>query len=99
MCEECLRDALVRVLRAPVFAPGVSHAPSERSSLQSVQLSLGDGVDFRLSEPLPLTQHPAAVCLSGLGEGSVSTMRHSLDAIAFLLTDSECDALTVDWSK
>ena len=51
---------------------------SERSSLQSAQLSFGDGVDFRLSEPLPLTQHSAAVYLSGLGEGSVSTMRHSL---------------------
>lgn len=73
--------------------------PSKRRSLQSAQLSLSDGVDFRLTEPLPLTRHPAAVYLSGLGEGSVSTMRHSLDAIASLLTNGECDALTLDWSK
>jgi hypothetical protein len=26
-------------------------------------------------------------------------MRHALDAIASLLTDKRCDALTLDWAK
>lgn len=54
--------------------------------------------NLKLTTPLPLTIHPAAVYLSGLGEGSVSTMRQSLDAIASLLTNGECDALTLDWA-
>jgi len=59
-------------------------------------------VDFpglQLSEPLPLTLHPAAVYLASLGEGSLRTMRESLDAIAALLTNGECNHLTLDWSQ
>lgn len=55
--------------------------------------------DLKLAEPVPLTMHPAAVYLSGLSEGSRLTIRSSLDAIASLLTNGECDALTLDWSK
>lgn len=51
-----------------------------------------------LNAPLPLTQHPAAVYLDGLGDGSRPTMQQSLDTIASLLTDGECDALTLNWA-
>jgi site-specific recombinase XerD len=51
-----------------------------------------------LTTPLPLTAHPAAVYLDGLGNGSRSTMHHALDAIARLLTDGLCDAFTLNWA-
>ncbi len=51
-----------------------------------------------LSSPLPLTIHPAATYLSLLAPGSRRTMRQSLDAIASLLTDGQCDAMTLDWA-
>ncbi len=51
-----------------------------------------------LTEPLPLTLHPAAVYLSLLAPGSRRTMRQSLDAIASALTDGQCDAMTLDWA-
>ncbi|MBD1836630.1 site-specific integrase [Coleofasciculus sp. FACHB-501] len=54
---------------------------------------------LKLSSPVPLTQHPAGVYLAGLGEGSQRTMRQSLNVIASLLTNGECDALTLDWAK
>jgi len=54
---------------------------------------------LKLTQPIPLTCHPAAVYLDSLGEGSKLTMTHSLNAIASLLTNGECDALTLDWSK
>ena len=46
----------------------------------------------------PLTSHPAAVYLSGLAAGSRPTMRQALDEIARLLSDGNCDALTLDWA-
>jgi len=52
-----------------------------------------------LSAPLPLTQHPAAVYLSQLAPSSRRTMRQSLNAIASMLTNGTCDAMTLDWSK
>lgn len=55
--------------------------------------------NLKLSSPLPLTRHPAAVYISGLGSGSQRTIRYSLNAIAALLTSGECDAYTIDWSK
>ncbi len=54
---------------------------------------------LKLSEPVPLTCHPAQVYLGGLSEGSVPTMKGSLNAIAHLLTNNECDAMTLDWAK
>lgn len=51
-----------------------------------------------LSTPLPLTLHPAAVYLGSLGIGSYSTMESALNAIARLLTNGECDAMTLDWA-
>lgn len=51
-----------------------------------------------LATPSPLTQHPAAVYLSHLSNGSKPTMRQALDAIAALLTNGRCDALTLDWA-
>jgi len=51
-----------------------------------------------LVEPLPLTQHPAAVYLGFLSPGSRPTMRQALDAIASLLTDGQCDAMSLDWA-
>jgi integrase len=55
--------------------------------------------DIKLRSPVPSNRHPAVVYLSGLAEGSKATMRHALDAIANLLTNGKCDALTLDWSK
>ncbi len=52
-----------------------------------------------LTEPLPLTQHPAAVYLSQLAPKSRRTMRQALNAIASMLTNGTCDAMTLDWSK
>jgi site-specific recombinase XerD len=54
---------------------------------------------LKLREPIPLTVHPAAVYLSGLGDGSQRTIRYALNTIAGLLTAGECDALTLDWTK
>lgn len=54
---------------------------------------------LKLSEPVPVTLHPAAVYLSSLSEGSRRSMLSSLNAIARLLTEEECDAFSLDWSK
>ena len=51
-----------------------------------------------LDMPLPLTRHPAAVYLRSLGAGSRPTMTHALNAIAALLSQNQCDALTLDWA-
>lgn len=53
---------------------------------------------LQLSEPLPLSRHPAAVYLHGLAPGSRRTMRQALDEIAWLLTAGVCDADTLDWA-
>jgi integrase len=52
-----------------------------------------------LLAPLPLTLHPAAVYLSFLAPKSQRTMRQALNAIAQLLTNGTCEAMTLDWSK
>lgn len=54
---------------------------------------------LKLCEPIPLTRHPAAVYLAGLGDGSVRTIRYALNTIASILTNGDCDALTLDWAK
>ncbi|MGB7518204.1 MAG: hypothetical protein WA896_01070 [Spirulinaceae cyanobacterium] len=54
---------------------------------------------LRLRTPLPLACHPAEVYLDSLAPGSVPTMRQALNTIASLLTNGECDALSLDWSK
>ena len=51
-----------------------------------------------LSEPLPLTVHPARVYLRSLNPGSLPTMITSLNTIASLLSDGQCDIDTLDWS-
>ena len=55
--------------------------------------------NLKLTQPIPVTLHPAQVYLSGLGEGSRRTIRYSLNTIASLLTNGDCDADTLDWSK
>lgn len=62
-------------------------------------LSKEESKTLKLTEPLPLTLHPAAVYLDSLGKGSQLTMKNSLNTIASILTSGECDALTLDWSK
>lgn len=57
-----------------------------------------DTTDLVLTEPLPLTLHPAALYLSLLSPGSRPTMRQSLDTIASLLTNGQCDAMTLNWA-
>lgn len=51
-----------------------------------------------LTKAQPLTGQPASVYLSGLTSGSRRTMRHTLNAIARLLSGGECDAMTLDWA-
>src|SRR4028118_1166780 len=63
------------------------------------QLDRQSPENLKLASPLPLTRHPAAVYISGLGFGSQRTIRYSLNRIAALLTNGECDAHTIDWSK
>lgn len=55
--------------------------------------------ELALSAPVPLTIHPAAVYLSAIAPKSQRTMRQSLNAIASILTNGQCDAMTLDWSK
>lgn len=52
-----------------------------------------------LTTPTPLTAHPAAVYLSSLTQGSRRTMGKALNVIARMLTNGQCDALSLDWSK
>ncbi len=52
-----------------------------------------------LTAPTPLTEHPAAVYLSGLSPGSRSAMGQALNAIARILTSNQCDALTLNWAE
>ncbi len=54
---------------------------------------------LKLAQPVPLTNHPAAVYLGSLSKESQRTMRSSLNSIAALLTEGECDVMTLDWSK
>jgi integrase/recombinase XerD len=62
-------------------------------------LSLDDrNLSLALHTPLPLTLHPAAVYLRGLSAGSRPTMKQSLNAIAHLLTNNQCDAYTLNWA-
>ena len=51
-----------------------------------------------LSEPLPLTIHPAAVYIRSLSPGSKPTMTTALNAVASLLSNGQCDLYTLDWS-
>ena len=51
-----------------------------------------------LATPTPLTRQPASVYLSSLTAGSRRTMGKALNAIARLLTDDQCDALTLNWA-
>lgn len=56
-------------------------------------------VTLKLTAPVPLSSHPAAVYLGSLTIGSERAMRSALNQIASLLTAGECDAMTLDWSK
>jgi integrase/recombinase XerD len=51
-----------------------------------------------LTSPSALTIHPAAVYLSALAYGSQPTMSQSLNAIAALISNGECDAYTLNWA-
>jgi len=64
----------------------------------SLLLSYGESQSLRLTSPVPLNQHPALVYLGSLGQGSLPTMKQSLNAIAYLLTNGECDASTLNWA-
>lgn len=61
--------------------------------------ALATGIDLKLKTPVPLALHPATVYLDSLSDTSAATMLVSLNAIARLLTDGECDAMTLDWAK
>ena len=51
-----------------------------------------------LITPQPLTNHPAVVYLGQLGTRSQRVMQQSLDTMAGILTQGQCDTLTLDWS-
>lgn len=51
-----------------------------------------------LNTPPPLTLHPACVYLAQLSPLSQQTMHHYLDLIASLLTQGQCDAMTLNWA-
>jgi integrase/recombinase XerD len=51
-----------------------------------------------LTKPIPLTSHPAEVYLRSLAVGSRPTMTQSLNAIAGVLSNGECDRLSLDWA-
>ncbi len=51
-----------------------------------------------LTQPLPLTTHPASVYLRSLRAGSRPTMEQSLNAIASRLTNGKSDAYTLNWA-
>ena len=67
--------------------------------LQQTALDADPKENLQLTQPIPVTLHPAQVYLSGLGEESRRTIRYSLNTIASLLTNGDCDADTLDWSK
>src|SRR5918911_3443476 len=52
-----------------------------------------------LVERPPLSRHPAAVYLGRLAASSRRTMRAALDTLARLLSDGQCDALSLDWAR
>lgn len=54
---------------------------------------------LQLSAPIPLTLHPAAVYLSGLRNNSYRSIRYCLDTVAKILSQGQCDCITIDWSK
>ncbi len=64
----------------------------------AIQSATNTDNSLALTTAVPLTRHPAAVYLSTLGKGSRSTMRQSLNAIASMLTNGECDHLTLNWA-
>lgn len=82
-----IRERIRFIARTPV--PTIKVHPTTQQSAASL----------KLESAVPANLHPALVYLNGLSEGSVSTMRHALDAIAQILTDKQCDAYSLDWAK
>ncbi|WP_013334812.1 tyrosine-type recombinase/integrase [Gloeothece verrucosa] len=54
---------------------------------------------LQLSLPLPLTAHPVSVYLGTLRPNSVPIVRRHLDELAQILTDNQCDAMTLNWGQ
>lgn len=57
------------------------------------------GRDLTPAADRPLDRNPAAVYLASLSEGSRRTMHHSLNVIAWLLSNDEQDAFALDWGR
>ena len=64
----------------------------------SLSLSLREVENLRLTSPVPLNQHPSAVYLASLSEGSLPTMKQTLNEMASMLTNGRCDASTLNWA-
>lgn len=62
-------------------------------------LPVNEIAPLKLTEPVPLSNHPAAVYLGSLTMGSEQAMRYALNQSASSLTNGECDAMTLDWSR
>jgi len=81
-------------------APAVSTAL--RLAYEPVEFPPREGEpqhELAVVERVSLDRHPVAVYLARLAPSSRRTMRAALDAIARLLVDDRCDALSVDWSQ
>lgn len=74
-----------------IIEKGISHKPMPTTRSSGLP-------SLALTEPLPLTLHPTAVYLSLLAPGSRRTIKQSLNAIASLLSDGQCDAMTINWA-
>lgn len=57
------------------------------------------GRDLMAPDARPLDQNPAATYLASLGEGSRSTMKHSLDVIAQTLSGGAVGCFGLDWGQ
>ena len=62
-------------------------------------LTVEPTTSLKLASPLALTAHPATVYLRSLAPRSRLTMQGSLNAIAQLLSNGECDHLSLDWAN
>jgi len=73
----------------------------EEMGLETVQVDAAvvQQCPLAMETPLPLTHHPAAVYLSQLAPRSRQTMHQALNSLAGILTQGQCDAFTLDWSK
>ncbi|MEO7716316.1 MAG: site-specific integrase [Capsulimonas sp.] len=90
-----LRDAHIESL-ADARAQAADDEPPGEEAL--IRLAQSAGELARPGPPPPLSEHPAAVYLASLAPGSRPTMRQALATIAEILSNGQCDIMTLDWA-